>query len=176
MPRKVASRIEISSKQEEILKEYSKSRTLGENLRSRSEIILLAFSGKSNNAIEKSMQITGKKVTKWRNRYSIKQEEINRIEIESPQKLRSKIKEVLSDEPRAGVTPKFKSEQVAAIIALACEAPESRNLPFTHWSPSLLRLEAIKLGIVIDISERQVGRFLKSSRVKAASEPLLAES
>ena len=176
MPRKVASRIEISSKQEEILKEYSKSRTLGENLRSRSEIILLAFSGKSNNAIEKSMQITGKKVTKWRNRYSIKQEEINRIEIESPQKLRSKIKEVLSDEPRAGVTPKFKTEQVAAIIALACEAPESRNLPFTHWSPSLLRLEAIKLGIVIDISERQVGRFLKSSRVKAASEPLLAES
>jgi putative transposase len=156
-----ASPIKLSPKQEEILREYSKSRTKGENLKSRSEIILQANEGKSNNEIEKIMGITGKKVTRWRNRYSEKAEELQRIELESPQKLRSKIEEFLSDEQRAGATPKFRAEQVAAIIALSLEEPASRDLPFSHWSPRLLRIEAIKLGIVEDISERQVGRFLK---------------
>jgi len=175
MPRTNASAIELSAKQEEILRSYTKSKTVGENLRSRSEIIILASEGKSNNAIEKEMGITGKKVTRWRNRYGEKAEEINRIEKEKPHKLRSIIKEILSDEQRAGAPPTYKEEKVAAIIALACEDPASRDLPFSHWSPGLLRKEAIKLGIVEDISVRQVGRFLKSARFKAASEPILAE-
>ena len=176
MPEINASPIKLSMKQEQILNEYAKSRTKGENLKTRSEIILQANEGKSNNAIEKDMRITGKKVTRWRNRYSEKAEELHRIELESPHKLRSMIEEIISDEPRAGVTPKFRAEQVAAIIALACEDPSIRGLPFSHWSPRLLRIEAIKLGIVEEISERQVGRFLKRERVTASQKCLLVES
>ena len=171
-----ASPIMLSTKQEEILREYTRSRTVGENLRSRSEIILLASMGKSNNAIEKEMGITGKKVTKWRNRYSEKSEELKRIELENPHKLRKTIESVLKDEQRAGVPAKFTDEQFASIVALACESPGSRNLPFSHWSASLLQIEAIKLGLVESISVRTVGRFLKYGRFKAASKPILAES
>jgi len=171
-----ASAIKLSPKQEEILREYSKSRTKGENLKSRSEIILQSNEGKSNNALEKSMGITGKKVTRWRNRYSEQQEELKRIESESPHKLRGKIEEILSDEQRAGVTPKFRAEQAAAIIALPLEDPASLELPFSHWSPGLLRIEAIKLGIVNEISARQVGRFLKRQRFTAEQMSKLAES
>jgi len=176
MPRKSASEIKLSEKQEGILREYAKSRTVGENMRSRSEIIVLANEGKSNNEIEKEMGITGKKVTHWRNKYSQNQGEIKRTEEESPHKMREKIKEVLGDEQRAGVTPKFKDEQVAGIIALACEDPAKIGLPFSHWSPRLLRIEAIKLGIVDDISIRQVGRFLKRERFTAEQGAELAES
>ena len=164
MPKMSASAIKLSPKQEEILREYSKSRTKGENLKSRSEIILQGNQGKSNNEIEKAMGISGKKVTRWRNRYSEEQEELQRIERESPQKLRSKIEEIQSEEQRAGVTRKFRGEQVAAKIALSLEEPARLGLPFSHWSPGLLRIEAIKLGIVDEISVRQVGRFLKRER------------
>jgi transposase len=176
MPKMRASAIKLSPKQEEILREYTKSRTKGENMKTRSEIILQSNQGKSNNAIEKAMGITGKKVTRWRNRYSEQHEEIERIEIESPHKLRRKIEEILSDEARAGVTPKFRAEQVAAIIALSLEDPASLELPFSHWSPGLLRIEAIKLGIIEEISVRQVGRFLKRARLAASQMSKLAES
>jgi len=86
---------------------------------------------------------------------------LTRIESESPRKLRIAIEKVLSDERRRGAPPKFKVEQVAAIIALSCEEPEKLGYPFSHWTPELLRVEAIKLGIVDSISLRQIGRFLK---------------
>jgi len=175
MPRMSATPIKLSTKQEEILKENSRSRSVGENLRSRSEIIIRANVGESNNTIEKEMGITGKKVTCWRNRYSEQYEELSRVERESPHKLRRKIEEILSDEQRAGVPPKFRDEQVAAIIALACEDPAKIGLPFSHWSPGLLRLEAIKLKIVEEISVRQVGRFLKRERFTATQSTELAE-
>ena len=171
-----ASPIKLSQKQEQILNEYLKSRTVGENLKTRSEIILRANQGESNNVIEKQMGISGKKVTRWRNRYSEQYEELSRIELESPHKLRRFIEEILGDEQRAGVAPKFGDEQVAAIIALACEDPMKLDLPFSHWSPGLLRIEAIKLGIVTEISVRQVGRFLKRARFTTAQSAMLAES
>ena len=55
---------------------------------------------------------------------------------------------------------------VAAIIALACMSPSKFGLPFSHWSASSLRDEAISLGIVEDISIRQVGRYLGGKDLK----------
>jgi transposase len=78
------------------------------------------------------------------------------------------IKAVLSDEQRPGGPPKYTDEQVAAIVALACEDPSKRGLPFSHWTPGLLQREAIKLGITDNISVRQVGRFLKRTGSKAS--------
>ena len=78
---------------------------------------------------------------KWRNRYAGASEELTKTEAETPRKLGSVIEKVLSDAPRAGAPCTFTDEQVACIIALACELPESLELPFSHWSPSLLRKE-----------------------------------
>lgn len=70
------------------------------------------------------------------------------------------IVDVLADEPRSGGPPKFSPEQVAAIIALACEPPGDSGLPISHWTPPELAREAAKRGIVESISPRQVDRFL----------------
>ena len=41
----------------------------------------------------------------------------------------------------------FPQEQVAAILALACEEPGQLGLPFNHWAPSQLKAAAIYIHI-----------------------------
>jgi transposase len=175
MSRQEASRIVLSEKAEKILRENASSRTLGENLRSRSEIIVYASEGKSNTSISRELGITKKKVICWRNRYSAMETELRVIEEESPHKLRGLIEEILSDAPRSGAPVTYQPEQVAAIIAVACEDPSKFDLPFSHWTANTLRRQVVKMEIVgAQISSRQVGRFLKSAQIEAASEALLA--
>jgi hypothetical protein len=50
---------------------------------------------------------------------------------------------------------------VVQIVAIACESPQASGYPISQRSAKEVRLEAIKRGIVADISERQVGGFLK---------------
>jgi putative transposase len=141
----------------------------------RAQIVLNAAAGWSNNTIEVSMRLSAKKVKRWRDRYSAMQAELNQIEMGTPHKLRKAIEKVLSDEQRPGGPSTYSDEQVAAIIAMACEEPAKFDLPFSHWTPSLLQDAAIKMGIVDSISVRQVGRFLKRTGIAAASKSMLAE-
>lgn len=78
------------------------------------------------------------------------------------------------DEPRQGAPVKFTAEQVVQIIALACETPQACGLPISQWSAQELATQAVKRGIVETISSRSVERFLKRSRFKTSSEPVLA--
>ena len=167
MPWKAAAKIELSEKQESILEQMSAGTHTAQHLKIRAQIILEASKGKSNNKIRKQMEIMPKTVQRWRDRFNNNSEELKRIESETPQKTRAAIKKILSDEQRSGAPPKFKDEQVAAIIALSLEEPAKFDLPFSHWTPELLQNEAIKLGIVESISVRQIERFLKRKRFKA---------
>jgi len=176
MPQLSASPMLLSERQEQILSELARSTQQELHFKIRAEIVLQAARGCSNNEIERNMQISQRRVKCWRDRYSAKHDELMKIEAESPHKLRSAIKNVLTDEQRAGTPAKFRDEQVAAIIALACKDPMEMGLPFSHWSSASLRLEAIKLGIVDDISARQVSRFLKRWRNKTTPESMLVES
>jgi len=164
MPWKNATKIELSEKGTKILKENATGKHTPLHLKTRSQIILQASSGKSNNAIEREMKLNSETVKLWRDKYGAQKEELRQTETTRPHKMRSFIEEILSDVPRAGAPPKFTDEQVAAIIALACEDPMKLGLAFSHWSPELLQIEAKKLGIVENISVRQVGRFLKRKR------------
>ena len=168
MPWKSARKIELSKKQERILKEYALGTHTPLHYKLRSQIILNAAKGLTNNAIEKNMGLDPTTVKRWRDRYGSQYEELKRAESETPHKLRSRIEKILSDEQRPGSPSTFTDEQVAAIIALACEDPVKLDLPFSHWTPGLLRIEAIKCGIVESISVRQVGRFLKRKRFTTA--------
>jgi len=173
---KNATKIEISEKEEKILKENATGTHTPLHLKMRSEIILRASKGKSNNEIEREMKLNSETVKLWRDKYGAQKEELRQTESSSPHKMRRFIEEILSDAPRAGAPPKFTDEQVASIIALACEDPMKIGLPFSHWSPKLLQIEAIKLGIIESISVRQVGRFLKRAGFTTAQESKLAES
>jgi putative transposase len=81
----------------------------------------------------------------------------------------------LADAERPGTPPTITAEQWCKILALACEEPEKSGRPITHWTPRELAEEAVKREIVTSISTRHVGRFLKSGRVEAAQESVLAQ-
>jgi len=176
MPWRAASAVVLSEKQERILREFAVGTHTPLHFKIRSQIVLFAAKGWFNDTIESNMGIDAKTVKRWRDRYSNGFEELRKIETETPHKLRSKIQEILSDEQRPGGPPKFTDLQIAAIIALACEDPAKIELPFSHWTPQLLQIEVIKRGIVESISVRQIGRFFKRERFKAASLPVLVES
>jgi putative transposase len=175
MPWKTASPIILSEKQKSILTENAVGTHTPLHIKIHSQIILNAAKGWSNNTIEDNMGLNPKTIKLWRDRYSAQYEELKRIEAETPHKIRGAIAKTLSDAPRLGSPSTFKDEQVAAIIAMACEDPSKFGLPFSHWTPKLLQIEAIRLGIVESISVRQIGRFLKRKRFTAAPGSVLAE-
>ena len=82
----------------------------------------------------------------------------------------------LEDALRSGAPATFTPAQVWPIMALACELPENSNLPLSHWSQSELTCEAVRRGIVDNISHGSVGRFLKRSRPQASSRARLAHA
>jgi putative transposase len=170
-----ASQIVLSEKQEKILSELSKGTHTPLHFKMRAQIILNAAAGWSNNTIESSMQISAKKVKRWRDRYNAMQGELSQIEAGTPHKLRRAIEKTLSDEQRPGGPSTYSDEQVAAIIAMSCEDPSKFDLPFSHWTPSLLQSEAVKMGIVSSISVRHVGRLLKRAGFAASTKSMLAE-
>ncbi len=71
------------------------------------------------------------------------------------------VSERLSDAPRSGAPARITAEQICRIVALACEPPSKSGRAVSHWSQQELADEAMKRGIVEQISQRSVGRFLK---------------
>src|SRR5204863_3759089 len=101
-------------------------------------------------------------IRRWRHRWAKTREVLAAAEKEgaTDKDLEKLILAVLADDPRSGAPTTFTPEQVAGIIALACEPPADSGLPVSHWSPPELAREAIKRGIVENISPRHLDRFL----------------
>jgi len=174
MPGKAAKLI-ITERQQEILRDMTVSRACPQGLANRAQMILLAFERERNASIAERVDCERHAVGIWRRRWKAGFEKLINAEcIGRPGDLRRTITEVLSDEQRPGRPCKFDADQVALIIATACEPPEKSGRPVTHWTAAELADEVMKRGIVPSISARQVGRFLKDGCASAASEPLLA--
>jgi putative transposase len=82
---------------------------------------------------------------------------------------------ILDDAPRPGGPATFSPEQIVQIVAVACEPPEKSGRPISHWTHRELADEVKRRQIVKDIAPRSVGRFLKTGRLAAPSQPLPAE-
>ena len=89
--------------------------------------------------------------------------------------LREAIEQSLHDAYRSGGPVKFTAEQVVQLVAISCEDVTASDYPVSHWTPKEVAAEAMKRGIVQQISTRQVGRFLKRGGSQTPLEPLLAE-
>jgi putative transposase len=176
MPKLEAKEIKLNEHEKRILTEMKNGSHTPLHMKKRSEIIIRASEGESTRSISRAMKMDKGSVREWRNRYALASEELSKTEAETPKKLRGLIEKTISDAPRPGAPCTFTDEQVACIIALACELPENLGLPFSHWSPSSLRKEALNRGIVESISAVHIGRFLKYAGFKAASGKELAES
>src|SRR2546428_6259306 len=132
-----------------------------QHLSFRAQIILLLADGLTAPAVARRLGTTRTTVRRWRRHW-----------LKRPG---CAVHERLQDAPRPGAPATFSAEQWCQIIALACEPPEASARPISHWTPRALADEARKRGMVATISERPVGRFLKSGRAQTAQESLLAQ-
>src|SRR5262249_5431378 len=171
-----AAKVLITERQQEVLQTMTRSRTCPQALAQRAQMILLAFDGWDNEDIADHLGGERHAVGIWRRRWAAAFQRVVLIECcEKASALPRALEELLSDGPRPGCPGKFTAEQIAQILAVACEPPEDSGRPVTHWTPTELADEVIQRGLVASISPRHVGRFLKDGRTPAASQPLLAE-
>lgn len=161
-----AAKILVSERQQVLLKEFSKSRTVSKGVVQRATIILLGFAGLLNEVIALQVGLNRQQVGIWRQRWRDAWEALCLWECTEPHRLREAILDILCDAPRPGAPATFTAEQVAQIVALACESPKLSGRPISHWTLRELRDEAIARQIVEDISVSQVGRFLQQAAVQ----------
>ena|SRR5947209_5197603 len=152
MPGK-AAKVLLSERQQEVLDEFSRSRSEPYFLRQRSTLILLAFAGLLNEQIASEVELERHQVGIWRSRWAEAFDHLVRVEcLEGTAALRQAIRGLLAAAPRPGAPGKFTAEQLAQIFALACAKPAQSGRPITHWTHAELADEVIKRGIVASIS------------------------
>jgi putative transposase len=148
MPR-FATPIELNRQEQAGLERLVRCSSTPQSLALRARIILLAGEGAGVVEIAERLGVWRKGVSHWRSRW-----------LESSGSPGT-VGERLSDAPRSGTPAKITPEQVCSIVALACEAPGDSGLPISHWTQQALAYEAMRRGILEEISQRSVGRFLK---------------
>jgi len=161
-----AAKIMISDRQQKLLEEFSKSRTISKCIAQRATIILLGFSGMFNEDIALRVDLNRMQVGIWRQRWRDAWEALCVWECTEPHRLREAMVDVLSDAPRPGAPATFTAEQVAQIVALACEPPKLSGRPIDHGTLRELRDEVIQRKIVTAISVSPIGRFLQQAAVQ----------
>ena len=138
------------------------ARSCPRGLALRADTIARSFAGERNDLIARDIDCERHTVGVWRKRWRAAFDSLVRVECEGkPAELRAAIREVLGDQPRPGRRGTFTSEQIARIIAVACEPPADSGRPVSHWTAREVAQEAVLRKIVPKISARQVGRFLK---------------
>ena len=155
MPHPKAAALALSDEHRAQLESLARAHSTPQQLALRARIILLAGQGLGVTETAQHLGVWRKTVSTWRARWQA------RAGYES-------VAERLADEPRPGAPARITPEQICAIVALACEPPETCGLPLSHWSQSALAREANKRGLVDGISQRSVGRLLKRGGASAA--------
>ncbi len=143
----------------------------------RGKIMLAAAAGATMTKISQDLHVDHDTVRLWRERWRAAETRLQTIEATGQPKLLGQAIEVLlTDEQHPGAPATFTLEQFMQIMALACEKPEVADRPVSSWTPRELADEAVKRGIVEQISPRTVERFFKGERFAAASQGVLAHS
>jgi transposase len=150
--------IHLSPEQEKLLQAIANRRESPHGLVQRAKIVLAASQGRANKAIAQEFGLCEDTVGVWRKRWLAGCAGLEKL-AHKPKHLRQAISALLADRPRPGCPATFTAEQVCQIMAIACGKPPEH---LDHWTrPDLVR-EAVQRGIVGQISEASIGRFLKS--------------
>jgi len=154
--------VSLTTRQRAILEALIRAHSTSQQLAERCRIVLFSADGYANIEQAAILDVDRQRIRRWRTRWTDEFDRLMDVEEEeaSDKELQEALVEALADDPRCGAPLKFAPEQVAAIIALACEPPSESGLPITHWTPGELACEAVKRSIVESISPRQVDRFL----------------
>jgi transposase len=163
--------ISLSPEQNELLQSIIRSREVPHSLAQRARIVLAISQGRTNKAIAQALGLCEETVGLWRKRWVQGCAGLAKLE-HKPKRLREAVSALLADNPRPGCPGTFTPEQIRQILAVACEKPPAH---LSHWTrPELVR-EVTGRGIVEQISETSLGRFLKSGGVEPPPGQILAE-
>jgi transposase len=176
MPR-IAAQVILSRRIRRLLEAKERADKTPQRLAERIRIILKSSESQLNRTTAEQLGVDPQRVSRWRRRWCETQSRLREAEVNgaTDKELAALGLSTLSDHYRSGVKPKFTAEQMAQIIALACEEPEESGLPVSHWTPKEVAAEAIRRGIVESISVRHVDRFLKGGRSQASQKPVLVD-
>jgi putative transposase len=152
--------VQLSSDHERELNSLVRAHSTPQKLAERARIILLAATGQGIDETAQQLGIWRKTAAHWRRRWRNADTATG-------------VAARLSDAPRCGAPATFTPEAICQIMALACEDPETLDVPISHWSQSELARQSVARGIVKSISHGSVGRFLKkrpiSSRISTVT-------
>lgn len=123
----------------------------------RGRMILAAAEGKSNSQIARDLDVCVDTVRAWRMRWL----GLQAVSLED-----LPVSERLGDLPRAGTPARITDAQTCQLFAMACEQPKEH--PISHWTGREIADEAMRRGIVEQISPRHAARLLK----KGISSPI----
>jgi len=155
--------ISLTPKQQTLLFQMVRRQTAPQRLVSRAQIILTLAQASDNQHVAQQLLLNRNTVSKWRCRWLANASRLLAAEEagEVDSVLTQMIELLLTDAPRQGAPATFTPEEMTQIMALACEDPQVSQRPISHWTPRELADEAVKRGMVSQISPRSVGRFLK---------------
>jgi putative transposase len=123
----------------------------------RGRIILEAHTGKNNSQIARELGVSVETVRAWRTLW---------LALQSVAASDLSVQDRLNDAPRPGRKSQITAEQTCRLIAMACEAPSER--PISQWTGREIADEAMRRGIIHQISPRHAARLLK----KGISSPI----
>lgn len=167
--------VTISEAERVILERWARERRGPRSRTERAALLLGAAAGERNSVIGRTVGLGREAVRAWRQRWQ--DAAVRRAEATADDR-EAVLDDILADAPRAGAPPRFSAEQVARIVAVACEDPDADSQrPVSHWVPRELAAEVIARGIVPSISARHVGRLLDFGRGRPSTppQPLLAD-
>jgi putative transposase len=165
VPRLKGEPIVLTDRQRALLERILRREKSTQQQIRRTQVILAAAEQWTNRRIAKELDLTLKTVRLWRRRWIEVSQAMHTAEKNGDIKqLEQLIAEALTDEGRSGRPARFTPEQICKIVAMGCEQPEDSQRPISHWTARELADEAIKRGIVDNISPRSAGRFFKRSR------------
>src|SRR4051794_2939414 len=147
MPGPKPPSVELTSEERGDLEGLVRRHKTGQQLADRARIVLLAADGKNNSEIARELALEPDTVRLWRQRW------LGLSELA--------VADRLGDAPRSGTPARITPEQVARIVALACEAPSESGRPISQWSTTELAAEIMRRGIVDEISPLHAARLLK---------------
>ena len=144
--------ITLSDAERQDLEALTRRHSTPQQLALRARIVLAAADGANNGQITRLLDVSLDMARRWRDRWLALQ----------PASLDDlPVADRLSDAPRPGKPVRITAEQVAQIVALACDPPADSQRPISQWTRRELADEIQNRGIVATISGRHAARLLK---------------
>lgn len=136
---RVAPKVVLTPEQQQLLKQWARSRSLPARQVERARVVLLAGEGRQDIDIAAELSITNQKASRWRRRF-----------------LAAGLAGLPKDAPRPGRTPKISAATVQRVIG---KTTQEKPANATHWSTRSMAAAA-------GISEASVRRIWRAHGLK----------